>query len=135
MTEDDTDALTAFQLARRRGYRYSEQRWLESLRGEPGPRGEKGDRGERGPRGFAGERGVDGRDGRDGRDGIDGKNGADGVDGTLPDPVPWKATFDRGPNRLTRSIRIVSADGVAWKADVQRDPTGLIAEVQFSPVT
>ena len=131
MLDDEPDALTAFQIARRKGYRFSEQRWLESLKGERGERGEKGDRGDRGPRGFAGENGINGRDGRDG---IDGKNGVDGQDGRLPDPIPWTAVFERDANRLATKLHVKSADGAAWTGNVMRDPFGTIAEVEFIPV-
>jgi hypothetical protein len=132
---DEHDALTAFQLARRKGYRFSEQRWLESLKGERGDRGEKGERGDRGPRGLNGQNGKDGRSGRDGINGKDGRNGVDGQDGTLPAPIPWKATFERDANRLTKRMHIKAADGAAWTGNVLRDPFGAIAEVEFVPVT
>ena len=124
---------SAYEIARARGYRFSEEQWLKSLRGQPGAPGEKGDRGERGPRGFDGAHGRNGVDGKDGRDGIDGKAGTDGRDGALPEPVPWTAKFERGINRLTQTIRIKSAQGERWRADVLRDATGIIDEVQFIP--
>ena len=137
MSDDDQpdDALTAFQLARRKGYRFSEQRWLESLKGDRGDRGEKGDRGERGPRGLNGQNGIDGRHGRDGSNGIDGKAGRDGQDGTLPDPVPWTVAFERDLHRRTTTLRLKSADGDAWTGNVHRDLYGDIDEVEFVPLT
>ena len=137
MSDDDqpNDALTAFQLARRKGYRFSEQRWLESLKGDRGEPGVKGDRGERGPRGLPGENGIDGRHGRDGSDGINGKDGRNGADGTLPDPVPWSAKFERGMNRLTNKVRMRSADGDEWVGNVQRDLYGDVAVIEFVPVS
>lgn len=143
MPDEQHDALTAFQIARRRGYRFSEQRWLESLKGERGEKGDKGDRGDRGPRG------LDGKDGRDAppvgdlvsqvlalvptpKNGVDGR---DGQDGELPAPVPWKATFERGPNRLTSRLLLKSAEGESWVGNVMRDPFGSIAEVEFVPTT
>lgn len=128
--EDIGDALTAYQLARRRGYRFSEQRWLESLRGDPGPRGEKGERGERGPRGLPGE---PGRPGRDGRDGIDGRNGIDGLPAQLPPAVRWKATFVRDDDRWVKQIRMRSEDGAAWDGNVSRDRDGMVNEIEFVP--
>lgn len=136
MPDDDEqhDALTAFQLARRKGYRFSEQRWLESLKGERGERGEKGDRGDRGPRGLNGDPGLHGRDGRDGINGKDGLNGIDGIDGALPPPVRWKGTFERDAQRLVKKIRLKADDGVEWDGNVSRDNFGAMSEVEFVPI-
>lgn len=127
---------TAYEIARRHGYRFSEEQWLKSLQGAGTP-GTKGERGERGPRGLPGTDGKQGRDGQDGRDGIDGKNGLNGRDGAMPDPVPWTATIERDPQtKLAKAARILSSEGDRWEAQIVRaHPSAPFDEVRFVPLT
>src|SRR5690625_5730818 len=54
---------SAYEIAVDNGFEGDEQAWLESLKGERGPRGEQG---EPGPAGSDGEQGPPGEDGADG---------------------------------------------------------------------
>lgn len=123
---------SAYEIARRHGYRFSEEQWLKSL-GRAGDKGPRGERGDRGPRGLPGADGRNGIDGRDGRNGIDGKDGLNGLNGVLPEPVPWTGIWERDMNRMTTRIRVKSVQG-AWDAVITRDPTQAIQEVEFIPV-
>ena len=126
---------TAYQIARRHGYRFSEEQWLKSLQG-PAGKGEKGERGDRGPRGLNGADGKDGRDGRDGADGINGKDGRDGVDGELPLPEPWKGRVERDPvTKLANKVHIKSTSGEAWEGRFTRPHQHApFDEFEFVPV-
>src|SRR5690625_7958110 len=66
---------SAFRSAVDNGFEGDEQAWLESLKGERGPRGEQG---EPGPAGSDGEQGPQGPPGEDGVQGPPGEDGADG---------------------------------------------------------
>lgn len=94
------DGLSAFELAKTKGFSGTEDEWLlslkgergdigpagekgsdgiqgergipgESIKGDPGPQGERGEKGEIGGAGPTGERGEKGADGINGRDGKD----------------------------------------------------------------
>ena len=63
---------SAYEIAVDNGFEGDEQAWLESLKGERGPRGEQG---EPGPAGSDGEQGPPGEDGAQGPPGKDGADG------------------------------------------------------------
>lgn len=78
MAEDGLDGLSAYQIARKRGFAGTQDEWLLSLRGKEGAKGEKGEKGERG---LVGPPGIDGRDGIDGEQGQAGIRGEKGERG------------------------------------------------------
>jgi hypothetical protein len=125
LSDEEVEAgESAYQVARRNGYRFSEARWLQSLQGAHGKDGAQGPRG---------EQGIPGPQGPPGRDGVDGRDGLDGEPGELPAPVPWTATFERDASRQVVRMRIQSADGQRWKAVVRRDAMGMVQDVSITP--
>lgn len=65
---------SAYDIAVENGFEGTEEEWLESLKGEPGPQGEpgeKGEQGERGEQGLQGEKGEPGADGYTPQKGVD----------------------------------------------------------------
>lgn len=139
---DGLDGLSAYECACALGFKGNELQWLASLIGpagcdgkagaigEPGPRGERGPQGEQGPPGLAGPQGPQGEPGRD---------GADGKDAPLPAPVPWNATFDRGEDLLTDSVRVKpSVEGggrVPWKILPIRNKARVMTSADLIPLT
>ena len=96
------EGLSAYEVYLKNGGTLSEEKWLESLKGDTGPTGAngidgksayeswldagntgteedfinslKGEKGDIGPTGPTGPTGANGKDGKDGKDGIDGKS-------------------------------------------------------------
>lgn len=92
------DGLSAYELARAKGFPGTLDEWLASLKGKDGRDGEPGQSGRDGLDGKDGAPGADGRDGRDGKDGAPGPRGARGPagkDASPPAAVPWMASFER----------------------------------------
>ena len=54
------DGLSAYEIAVKNGFKGTEQEWLASLVGSPGPQGPQGIQGDAGPRGEKGEKGDTG---------------------------------------------------------------------------
>lgn len=57
---------SAYEIARTEGFKGTEEEWLDSLKGSPGPEGPKGDKGEKGDQGLVGPPGETGPKGEDG---------------------------------------------------------------------
>lgn len=53
---------SAYEVAVENGFTGTEEQWLESLKGEPGPQGIQGEQGEQGPQGPQGPQGQAGKD-------------------------------------------------------------------------
>ena len=76
-----TAGKSAYEVAVENGFEGTEEEWLDSLKGDTGPRGEKGDKGDTGPRGEKGDKGDTGPQGDKGDAGPQGPAGADGAPG------------------------------------------------------
>ena len=76
------EGKSAYEIAVSNGFDGTETEWLESLRGEQGP---KGDKGEQGPKGEAGPKGQQGDKGEQGPKGDTGPQGAQGIQGAKGD--------------------------------------------------
>lgn len=98
--EPGADGKSAYEIAVGNGFSGSETEWLESLRGEPGPKGETGATGPQGPKGEIGPVGPSGEQGPQGPKGDTGPAGPQGEKGdTGPaGPIgPKGDTGDTGP--------------------------------------
>jgi hypothetical protein len=105
------DGLSAYEIAKAKGFKGTADEWLESLRGAPGRDGVDGIDGKEGLPGPRGEPGPPGRDGRDGRDGIDGKDGRDGKDATRAPAVTHEAQFTRDDEGQTVLMTVAPKSG------------------------
>ncbi len=101
---DGVVGASAYEVAVAHGFSGTEEEWLDSLVGEPGPQGPPG---VDGADGAAGADGVDGADGADGADGVDGAPGARGETG------PQGATGPQGPQGIPGPMGPPGADGAA----------------------
>lgn len=95
------DGASAYEVAVANGFEGTEQEWLDSLVGPPGPKGEKGDTGATGPKGeqgLKGDAGPQGPQGEPGKDGATGPQGPAGKDGARgPQGEPGKDSTVPGP--------------------------------------
>lgn len=102
------DGLSAYEIARAKGFNGTAQEWLASLKGEPGRDGKDGISVEPAevralveravaeiPRPQDGTNGRDGKDGKNGSRGLKGDTGPAGADASQPPRVPWQALFTR----------------------------------------
>lgn len=118
---DGLDGDSAYEIARRRGFRGSESEWLASLRGPPGPAGPPGPPGEvvgvvgeagppgaRGPRGATGPAGAPGERGTRGPRGLAGPAGPPGP----PGPVGPRPDHEWSGTRLR--FELPSGDWGEW---------------------
>ena len=74
------DGLSAYEIAKEKGFSGTQQEWITSLKGEKGADGEKGEKGDAGPVGPQGPQGIPGEKGQDG---VIGKDGTPGVSATV----------------------------------------------------
>lgn len=143
---DGFDGLSAFEIARAKGFVGDEAAWLASL---VGPRGEKGDKGEDG-------RSVDpaevlvavaqavalippAKEGEPGPPGPRGERGLPGKDGQpaeLPPLVPWRANYQRDPETLLTTAVLAGPAGQAPVVKVVpvRRADLLIDHLELTPI-
>lgn len=98
--EPGADGKSAYEIAVENDFSGSEAEWLESLRGEQGPKGETGatgPQGEKGDTGPAGETGPKGDTGATGPKGDKGDTGATGATGPQGPKGDTGATGETGP--------------------------------------
>lgn len=86
---------SAYEIARTEGFEGTEEEWLDSLKGSPGPEGPKGDKGDigetgpKGDKGDTGEKGIPGEKGEKGDQGLVGPPGETGPKGEDGDPFTY----------------------------------------------
>lgn len=141
MSLDDTLADSAYDIARRRGFRGSEADWLASLRGLQGEAGETGPAGPPGPQGEPGPQGAPGEPGPQGPRGVPGPPGKDGLEGPPGPPAVALLPAAMDPvldsdGRLL-SCRITTVSGAVLQFTVDRDdsPFRLALGARLSVVT
>ena len=100
--EPGADGKSAYEIAVENDFSGSEAEWLESLRGEQGPKGEtgatgpQGEKGDTGPAGETGPKGDTGATGSKGDKGDTGATGATGPQGPKGDTGPQGPKGDTG---------------------------------------
>lgn len=128
--------LSAYGIAVKWGYVGTEEEWLDSLKGERGPRGEPGPQGEQGIPGtvsfeelteeqiamLKGEKGDPGPAGKDGATGPAGKDGEQGSDGVSIASVvqTTTSTEDGGIN----VVSVTLSDGKVFRFNVRNGSKG-----------
>lgn len=95
--EPGADGKSAYEIAVENDFSGSEVEWLESLRGEQGPKGETGATGPQGEKGDTGPAGETGPKGDTGETGPKGETGATGPQGPKGDKGDTGATGATGP--------------------------------------
>lgn len=141
---DGLPGESAFDIARREGFRGTRAEWLASLRGVPGDPGPIGPSGPEGPRGEIGPEGPRGRDGLDGERGKDGAMGPRGPRGPRGLPgkdaqaavdLPWQVVFEWDGNQVISAFVIPSASGLrTWRVSPLRDPNGRMTGASLEPM-
>lgn len=141
------DGLSAYEIARAKGYRGTVAAWLDSLKGPPGRDGKDGADVDPAEVQSLVERAVaeiprprdgsDGRNGNDGERGLKGDQGAPGADAKPVPLVPWLADYERDPETdLTQKVTLKPApsSGLSQWALVPHRINGLIRTVSIFPV-
>ncbi len=117
------DGASAYEVAVANGFEGTEQEWLDSLVGPPGPKGEKGDTGATGPKGeqgLKGDAGPQGPQGEPGKDGATGPQGPAGKDGARgPQGEPGKDSTVPGPQGPQGEIGPAGPQGEPGKDGAQ----------------
>lgn len=83
-----------YRLAQEAGFSGTYEEWLESVKGETGPKGDKGDTGEAGPKGDKGDTGETGPQGVDGTSFINGEGAPSAETGKNGDTYLDTTTWD-----------------------------------------
>lgn len=141
---DGLDGLSAFEIARLRGFQGTDAEWLESLKGEPGRDGADGEPGKSVDPAEVDalvRRAVEAiprpRDGINGQDGKRGEKGEPGDNAKPPPAVPYVATFTRDPETqrtLSMYVEPKSGNGQAWSVIPRPGRDGVWAEVEINPL-
>lgn len=123
--------LSAYQIAVNHGFSGSEEAWLDSLQGQPGPAGEKGADGAAGPAGEKGEQGEKGDPGEKGDKGDPGEPGQGAVlyeQAAEPADAPVGALWVDTDEELSDSVAADDGEYVLVKTITHPGGSDAIAE-------
>lgn len=105
------DGASAYEVAVANGFEGTEQEWLDSLVGPPGPKGPSGKDGEVGPQGPRGKDGAIGPQGEPGPQGPAGKDGEPGPQGPKGEDGKDYVLTEADKQEIAGMIDVPSGDG------------------------